>query len=38
MNANYSEICRIGNLEAAFQQILVVNFLLKFHNIVLKRQ
>ena len=26
MNANYAEICRVGNLEADFQQRLVVQF------------
>ena len=31
MNANYAEICRVGNLEADFQQgILLFNFFLKF--------
>ena len=26
MNANYEEICRVGNLEADFQQVLLVHF------------
>ena len=26
MNANYAEICRVGNLEADFQQVLLVHF------------
>ena len=30
MNANYAEICREGNLEADFQQVLHVHFFLKF--------
>ena len=30
MNANYAEICRVGNLEADFQQVLLVPFFLKF--------
>ena len=30
MNANYAEICRIGNLEADFQQVQLVHFFLKF--------
>ena len=38
MNANYSEICRVGNLEADFQQILPVQFLKKNYNIVAKHQ
>ena len=32
-NANYAEICRVGNLMVDFQQ---VQFFLKFHNIVVK--
>ena len=27
MNANYAEICRIGNLEADFRQVALVQFL-----------
>ena len=34
MNANYSEICRAGNLEADFQQSPLVQFLWSFYNIV----
>ena len=30
MNANYAEICRVGILEANFQQVLLVNFFLNF--------
>ena len=30
MNENYAEICRVGNLEADFQQVLLVQFFLKF--------
>ena len=30
MNANYAEICRVGNLEADFQQVLLVRFLFVF--------
>ena len=30
MNSNYAEICRVGNLEADFQQVLLVHFFLKF--------
>ena len=26
INANYAEICRVGNLEADFQQVLLVHF------------
>ena len=26
MNANYAEICRVGNLEADFQQVPLVKF------------
>ena len=26
MNANYAEICRVGNLEADFQQVSLVQF------------
>ena len=30
MNANYAEICRVGNLEADFEQVPLVHFFLKF--------
>ena len=30
MNASYAEICRVGNLEADFQQVPRVHFFLKF--------
>ena len=30
MNANLAEICRVGNLEADFQQVLLIDFFLKF--------
>ena len=30
MNANYAEICRVGNLEADFQQVPLAQFFLKF--------
>ena len=36
MHANYAEICRVGNLEADFQQVLLVQFFWNFHNIVVK--
>ena len=36
MNANYAEICRVGNVEADFQQVLLVQFSLNFHNVVVK--
>ena len=26
MNANYAEICRVGNFEADFQQVLLIQF------------
>ena len=38
MNENYAEICRVGNLEADFQQVLLVQFFWNFHNIVVKHQ
>ena len=38
MNANYAEICRVGNLEADFQQVLLVQFFWNFHNIIVKHQ
>ena len=34
MNANYAEICRIGNMEADFQQVTLVQIFENFHNIV----
>ena len=30
MNANYAEICRVGNLEADFQQVYACSIILKF--------
>ena len=30
MNVNYAEICRVGKLEAVFQQVPLVHFFLKF--------
>ena len=36
MNANYAEICSVGNLEADFQQVPLVHFFSSFHNIVVK--
>ena len=36
MNENYAEICRVGNLEADFQQVSLVQFFWNFHNIVVK--
>ena len=38
MDVNYAEICWVGNLEADFQQVWLVQFFLNFHNIVLKHQ
>ena len=38
MNANYAEICRVGNLEADFQQVRLVQFFWNFHNIIVKLQ
>ena len=38
MNANYAEICKVGNFEAAFQQVLLVHFFWNFHNIFVKHQ
>ena len=38
MNANFEEICRVGNLEADFQQVLFIKFFWNFHNIVVKHQ
>ena len=34
MNANYAKICKVGILEADFQQVLLVQFFGNFHNIV----
>ena len=36
MNGNYAEICRVGNLEAYFQQLPLVHFFSNFHSIVVK--
>ena len=36
MNTIYAEICRVGNLDADFQQAALVQFFCKFHNIVVK--
>ena len=38
MIANYAEILRVGNLEADFQQVLLVQFFWNFHKIVVKRR
>ena len=38
MKANYTEICRIGNLEADFQKVTFVQFFWNFQNIVVKYQ
>ena len=38
MNAHYAEICRVGNLEADFLQVLLVQFFWNFYNIVVKHQ
>ena len=32
MKANYAEICRVGNLEADFQQVMLVQIFWNFHN------
>ena len=32
MNANYAEICRVGNFEADFQQVTLVQFFWNFHK------
>ena len=37
MNANYADIYRVGNLEADFQQGMLVQFFWKFHNTVVKQ-
>ena len=36
MEASYAEICRVGNLEADFQQVLLDQLSWNFHNIVVK--
>ena len=38
MNAYFAEICRVGNLEADFQQVPLVHVFWNFHNIVVKHQ
>ena len=38
MNATNEEICRVGDLEAYFQQVLLVHFFWIFYNIVVKHQ
>ena len=39
MDVNYAEICKVGNLEAEFHQVLLVHFFFwNFHNIVVKHQ
>ena len=38
MNENSADICRAGNFEADFQQVSLVQFFWKFHNIVVKHQ
>ena len=38
MDVNYAEICWVGNLEADFQQVLLVQFFWNFHSIVVKPQ
>ena len=38
MNANYAEICRVGNLKSVCQQVLLVQFFWNFHNIAAKHQ
>ena len=35
MNAKYTEICKVSNLEAAFQKVPLVQFVLNFHNIII---
>ena len=37
-NANYAEICRVGNLEADFQQVPLVQFFWNFHSVAVKPQ
>ena len=36
MDANYADICRVGNFEADFQQVQLVQFFWNFHNILVK--
>ena len=38
MTANYAEINRVGNFEADFQQVPLVQFFWNFHSIVVKHQ
>ena len=38
MNANYAKICRLGELEAYFQQVSLVQFFWHFQYIVVKDQ
>ena len=38
MNANYTEIGRVGNSEADFQQVSLVQIFWDFLNIVVKHQ
>ena len=38
MNANNAEICRVGKLEADFQQVPPVQFFWKVHNIIVNPQ
>ena len=33
MHANYAEICRVGNLEADFQQVRLDQFFLNINNL-----
>ena len=35
MNANYAEICRVGNLEADFQQVPLVHFFSEIFTMLL---
>ena len=35
INANYVEICKVGSLEADFQQVPLVQFFWNFYNIFL---
>ena len=38
MNANYAELCRVGNLEVDFKQASFVQFFLKFLQFVVKHK
>ena len=38
MNANYAEICWVGNLEADFLRFPLVQVFWNYHNIVVKHQ